>query len=87
MTRLRSSASASSDAALVPVPASGIETRAAWCEALMSTVIGSNIRPVASAPRSSAAIPAVTGGEVTFGALITTVSGTAPPGKLCWTRW
>ena len=47
----------------------------------MSTLIGSYIRPVASAARFSAAIPAVTGGEVTSGALITTVSGTAAAGE------
>ena len=40
MTLLRSSASALIEVALVPFPASGIETRAAWCEALTSTLIG-----------------------------------------------
>jgi hypothetical protein len=75
MTEPRSASSARFDAASVPSPASGIRTRAARREALMSTVIGSCIRPVASAARLSAAIPAVTSGVVTSGALTATIAG------------
>ena len=60
MTVPRRSASAWSEAASVPFPASEIRTRAARCEALTSTVVGSLIAPVARAARWSAAIPAVT---------------------------
>ena len=41
----------------MPLPASGISTRAARCDALTSTLIGSCIWPVASAARLRAAMP------------------------------
>ena len=86
MTRWRSVSSARLEAASVPLPASGISTRAARCDALASTLIGSCITPLASAARLSAAMPAATCGWVTSGALTTTTAGPAPPGNACWMR-
>ena len=55
-------------------------------DVLASTVIGSCMRPLASAARLSAAMPAATRGWATSRALTTTTAGPAPPGKACWIR-
>ena len=60
MTSWRSVSSARLEVASVPLPASGTTTRAALCDPLASTLIGSCIRPVASAARLRAAMPAAT---------------------------
>ena len=60
MTSWRSASSARLEVASVPLPASGMSTRAALRDALASTLIGSCIRPVASAARLRAARPAAT---------------------------
>ena len=65
----------------MPLPASGITTRAARCDALAWTLIGSCITPLASAARLRAAMPATTCGWVTSGALTTTTAGPPPPGN------
>ena len=82
----RSVSSARLDAASVPLPSIGTSTRATRRDVLTSTAIGSCMRPLASAARLSAAMPAVTCGRVTSGALTTTTAGPAPPGKTRWMR-
>ena len=53
---------------------------------LTSTVIGSYIRPLASARLRSCSTAASTAGACTLGALTTTFAGSAVPGNACCIR-
>ena len=86
MTLSRKVASALTDAASSPVPASGTWMIAAVCAGLTTNVIGWFIWPLASAARSKAWPAASTAGEVTSGASTTTSAGDPPPGNTCWMR-
>ena len=70
----------------MPLPLTESATTATVLSGLTSTPEGSDSWPVASAWSCSCRIAAWTGGAVTSSALITTVAGTAPPGKAAWRR-
>ena len=83
----RRSRNAAFEAASVPFPAIGTVMFATVPARFVSTVIGSNARPPASARRSSCAIAARAAGVRTLDALTTTFAGSAVPGKACCWRW
>ena len=86
ITSSRSALSARAEASSVPFPASGTEMSATRPSSLDLTVIGSAIRPVATASLRRRAIPPRTSGAATFAASIATTAGSGPPGKAAWMR-
>ena len=80
-TVCRNVSSAAIDALFSPSPASGISTRATVWFGLTFVSTGPNIRPVASARRSSSATALRTCGARTSFALTTTTAGICAPGN------
>ena len=72
---------ASREACSSPSPTSGTDTTATVPASLVSTVIGSFISPLASAPARRSAMAACTSGAVTSSASMTTSAGSEPPGN------
>ena len=86
MITSRNSASDSFEAASVPLPSIGTVMFATVASLLTATVIGSYIRPLASARCSNRPIALRTDGAFTFGACTTTLAGSAVPGNACCIR-
>ncbi len=78
---MRRSFSDSFDALFVPLPSIGIVMFATVRAELTSIVMGSCMRPLASARCSSFAIAAFTAGASMFGALTIRLAGSAVPGN------
>ena len=85
-TSSRSVASAASERASVPSPASGMSTIASVWSGFVVTVTGWPKPFVSAAVCFSSAMPACTAGALTSSASTTTEAGSGPPGNLSWMR-
>ena len=85
-TRSRSVASAASDSASVPSPASGMSTISRLPRGFVVVLIGRPKPSVSPAIFCSSAIPAWTSGALMSSAWTTTDAGSGPPGNFSWMR-